>query len=667
MTAVAHVSPHLDIQCPEPLRHLPNWLIWRFEGGNGGGKPRKVPHYAGGGRRKGVQGGPDDRARLVTFDAALAAARRKGFDGVGIAILEDCGFDAIDFDDVVQNPAHFQLVSSLLAGTYAEFSPSGNGVRGFVVHTGEIANIKSHAREGHAFTFETFASKGFVTFTGNVLPGSDLVGPIDTITPPSDQLLALYRERIALRGNAFAPGASIGTPVGYSIPELANMLQSLDPAMSYPDWIKVGMALHHECAGSEEAFHLWDEWSSQASNYETEEACLSHWVSFRKVDGPVVTIRSVMKMAGETGGQIGAPVAQADAFDVVEDSPEEIAERKARADRFGVILADDFSNRPPPKYLIQGVLPAADLVIVYGDSGSGKSFAVTDMAMAIARGEPWRGLRTRKGRVVYIVAEGAGGYSLRLKAYSMHHGVNLGGIPFGVINAAPNLLQKDDIRDVIAAIKAFGGADLVVIDTLAQTTPGANENAAEDMGLAIKNARAIGAAAGGVALLVHHSGKDATKGARGWSGMRAAADAQLEVVKLEDGTRVIQTTKQKDGKDDGRWGFRLETVLVAMDEEGEPITSCVLVDAEAPPAGKSRQAKPERLGVWEQLVLETLGELQLGGDVKKTDLVIAVADKAPDKGTLKFRRASARRAVDNLSGGKKAVLVVEEGYVFDRE
>ena len=46
--------------------------------------------------------------------------------------------------------------------------------------------------------------------------------------------------------------------------------------------------------------------------------------------------------------------------------------------------------------------------------------------------------------------------------------------------------------------------------------------------------------------LVHHSGKDASKGARGWSGLRGAADVELEVWRIGD-ARALKVTKQKDG------------------------------------------------------------------------------------------------------------------------
>ena len=352
-------------------------------------------------------------------------------------------------------------------------------------------------------------------------------------------------------------------------------------------------------------------------------------------------------------------------FDVIEDTPEEIEEQKARAGRFAIYPIEDFSNRPAPSYYILGVWPRADLIVIFGDSGSGKSFVATDMGLAIARGIDWRGLQTRQGRVVYIVAEGSGGYSQRLKAYGIHHQISLAGIPFYVMPAAPNLLLSDDIKGVVQAINAIGGADIVIFDTLAQVTPGANENSAEDMGLAIANSRAIARAVGGMAVLIHHSGKDATKGARGWSGLRAAADAQLEVVRLENGQRLIQTTKQKDGKDDGRWGFALEGVVVGMDDSGEGISSCVVVEAAAPAGKGGRGPARKKIGQWEQAVMDTFSELQVGGDVLYTELLLRTAEKRPETGTLRDRKKNAGRAIKRMAMGADAVFILGDDYVTE--
>lgn len=344
------------------------------------------------------------------------------------------------------------------------------------------------------------------------------------------------------------------------------------------------------------------------------------------------------------------------------DTPIEDLVRQQAAGRFPITGIGDFIKRPHPGWLIKGVLPKADLVVLYGESGSGKSFIVTDIALAMARGVAWRGLRTRACRVLYVVAEGGGGYVSRLQAYAAHHQVDLGNLPFGILHAAPNLTKPEDVAAVVASVKAWGGADVVIVDTFAQVTAGANENAGEDMGLALANARAIGRAAGGTVILVHHAGKDATRGARGWSGIKAAADAELEVVKGEDGARVLRTTKQKDGRDDGQWGFRLADVWLGEDEEGDDVTSCVVVEESAPDRVEPK-GKKTRLGDREKVVLEVLAELSVGNtEVTLPELVIAAADRYGGGGKDYARRWNMQATVKNLID--KNYLGWKEPHVF---
>jgi RecA-family ATPase len=175
------------------------------------------------------------------------------------------------------------------------------------------------------------------------------------------------------------------------------------------------------------------------------------------------------------------------------------------------VQAGSFASGKPMGWMIKDVLPRAEVVMVYGESGSGKSFVVLDLGGAVARGTEWRGKRTKKGRVVYVVAEGAAGFRNRLKAYAAKHGIDLTDLDVWVIHAAPNMLLKEDALDVCKSILASGGADLVIVDTFAQVTPGANENAAEDMGKALAHCRGIHVATGAVVLLVHHSGKDQSR------------------------------------------------------------------------------------------------------------------------------------------------------------
>lgn len=663
MTSVDRISPHLaQIECPDQLRRLQGWLIWRYEQRPGEAKPRKVPYYAGGGRR-GAHGTQDDRNRLVTFDAAIAAAARKGFDGVGLAMLSDWGIIALDFDNAVTGGEVRPDVEFLLCGTYAEFSPSGLGVRAFVM--GVCPNKKSF---DPPYGFETFCSSGFVTFTGNRLPSVDMLGSENTIAPMSDQVRQLISDRLLKGRDPRDKPSQEGERLGYTDEQLAGMLKVIDPdEHGYERWLQIGMGLHHETDA--EGFDLWDEWSSQGGQYPGRDELQRKWDSFGRNGTGSITVRSLMKWSGEAGAEIGHPVAQAGAFAPIEDTPEEIEERKAKADRFRFVPVGDVAELPAGGWVIKSVIPQAELGILYGPSGSGKSFLMLDLAMSIARGIPWRDARVTQGRVAYIVAEGRGGFRKRIRAYGLHHAIDLHQVPMSVMETAPNFLQADDVKAVMKAVEASQGASVVIVDTFAKVTPGANENAGEDMGKALDNCRRIAEATGALVILVHHTGKDIDRGARGWSGIRAAADFEAEVCRdLATGKRWLQITKQKDGDDDGRWGFKLDDIVVGMDEDGDAITSCVVTPDDAPDMSRGKRVQGverRKLGPWEEVVLEAFAELQLAGDVRLPDIVIAAADKRPDAGTVKNRRKNAKRALFGLTKGKDARLMEEEGYVFE--
>jgi hypothetical protein len=207
------------------------------------------------------------------------------------------------------------------------------------------------------------------------------------------------------------------------------------------------------------------------------------------------------------------------------------------------------------------------------------------------------------------------------------------------------------------------------VDTFAKVTPGANENAGEDMGKALDPCRIISQHTGAMVILIHHTGKDVAKGARGWSGIRAAADAEFEVVRdLAAGKRWLQTTKQKDGDDEGRWGFELHQILIGVTDKGKDITSCVLLEDQAPAQGA--RAKAKRVSPWEDAIVEAFDELHqvvllAGGDVKSSDLIRAAAAKRPDAGNERDRKKNAKRALVNLTKGKDARFMLDKGDAAD--
>lgn len=597
---ITHLAP---IEAPRALRDLPAWVVWKFEPhDNPGGKPRKVPYYAAGGRRYGNHGTPEDKRQLVTFDAARAAAARRGFDGVGFATLVEFGICALDFDNCVNDSGEITPeVQGLLGSTYAELSPSGHGVRAFF--RGQLGNRKSS--KGWPFGMETFSTNGFVTFTGNVLPICELMGNADEVAPVDEPVLALYSKRFSREIERQQATIDNQDRLGLTEDVLRRALAAIpqeDDPLDYDQWLMVGMALHHETNG--EGFELWDEFSQRSSKYTSPEYGQDRWRSFDRGTGPIVTARSLVHLANEHGAGIALNgPASPEEFEAMVEA--DTAPSEAKPPRYQFEPAHLFSSTTALPWVIKGVLPKAGLGVVYGASGSGKSFAVLDMALAIARGEPWRGRKVRQGKVAYIAAEGAEGFRKRLAAYAQRNEVDLAQVPLSVLNAAPNLLEKVDAKDIVVGIRAAGGADLIIVDTFAQTTPGANENAGEDVGKALSHCKRIHELTGAMVVLIHHSGKDATKGARGWSGLRAAADAEIEVVRTDAG-RFLRLSKNKDGEDGLEWGFDLEVVQLGVDEDLDPITSCVVVDAPVPAVGGVASRK---LGKNEKIVNDVLQEM----------------------------------------------------------
>jgi hypothetical protein len=330
-------------------------------------------------------------------------------------------------------------------------------------------------------------------------------------------------------------------------------------------------------------------------------------------------------------------------------NPENTSADKAR-NRFAFAPAHEFVESAAPSWLIKGVLPRAGLGVVYGPSGSGKTFQVLDMAFAIARGGEWRGHKVTQGRVAYIAAEGAGGVRTRLKAYSIHHGIPLNEVPFHLLGAAPNFIEKADAMDIAKAVLAAGGADLLIVDTLAQVMPGGDENSGKDMGALLNHCRGIHVATNAMVLLVHHPGKNEDRGARGWSGLRGALDVELRV-ESEAGTvsarRLMTITKMKDAEEGLEFGFSLRSVAVGLDDDGEAITSCVVEHNDAIP---KTQRKKAPTGKVESLVMRQFAELNslCGDGVRDVELLEAVVEQLPTEGKSSASqiRAKALRAME---------------------
>ena len=269
-----------------------------------------------------------------------------------------------------------------------------------------------------------------------------------------------------------------------------------------------------------------------------------------------------------------------------------------------VWLADATPQIDSPE-ILKGLIGVGTLALIYGPSGSGKSFWTADMVLHIALGLPWRGRRVRQFFVAYIATE-AGASILKRFAPARDRllgEAHEGAIPFVILTRGPNLLNGVDTENLMAQLRALAiqaGMPLgvVVFDTLSRSIPGGDENKSEDMTRVIEIVDRIRDELNASAIFVHHSGKDATKGMRGHSALFAAADV---VIALND--KVATVEKVRDGVAGEQFPFRLEVIELGSDADGDPVTTCIL---EPTDAGTGEPIKRKKLTANTQVVLDAL-------------------------------------------------------------
>lgn len=340
----------------------------------------------------------------------------------------------------------------------------------------------------------------------------------------------------------------------------------------------------------------------------------------------------------EPGGQ----VARAEDFPIIKPTEDDsnVVQDEANTARSGansevVYRIADAERRRDGRadYIAKGVLYRKSYANLFGAPGEGKTFVALDMCYHIAAGQEWSGRKVRGGTVVYVPFEGKGGLVDRLCALRRKYGD--GDVPFFIAENPAFNLRTEEGR------KAFGRLlsklpvkpSLIAFDTFAYALSGGDENSAQDVGAFNSAVAALIESTGACVMVVHHTGKNKTAGARGSSALNAAVDTEIFV---DNGT--ITVTKQRDAAIIDPIGFKLVPVVVGLDEDGEEITSCVVEpDAVAAcPAGRltgnSKRGfdvlcelrpdnRPVADGEWREACAQFLGNKSLSQrfyDIKKS-------------------------------------------------
>ena len=530
------LTPDLEV-IPDELRRLDRWVCWAYRQG------RKVPYDA---KALNACASSTDETSWASFDKARVAFEERlddddAYTGIGIVLNGD-GLVGVDIDhcvtDGVPDPAAIRLLEQLGA-TYIEVSPSGTGLRAF----GYAENLQSGCKGNlDGLAVELYSSARYLTVTGRAIkqgPISRLNGFGDLanriradrrVDADTGEILSLTQEqrhaeliRRVLSGDVFHD----------SLRDLAASLISsgldITTAMSHLH------ALMDSCSAEHD-----DRWAKRRA--EIPSLVLSAHAKFGPAD-------------------ITALIANA---------------QVANEPRYKLLTGEDLALLPPLKWVVKGVLPAQGLAVVYGPSGSGKSFMVLDMVSAIADGRFWYGHRVEKKPVVYIALEGEAGVKIRAEAWVKH---NQRPLPsdLRIVLQPFKLTDPKDLADLVVAIQsAVGAGSVIVLDTLNRAAPTSDENSSKDMGEILEAAKKLQNQVGGLVVLVHHTGKDVTRGMRGHSSMPAAIDASIEVSRDGD-IRIWMVAKAKDGQDGTSHPFKLEVISLGCDEYGDLITSCVCV------------------------------------------------------------------------------------------
>jgi hypothetical protein len=243
---------------------------------------------------------------------------------------------------------------------------------------------------------------------------------------------------------------------------------------------------------------------------------------------------------------------------------------------------------------VEDLLTTACLAVDYGDSNVGKSFWVIDLGLHIAGGIPWNGREVEPGIVILVALEGGRSIDNRIIAARSRLGLPPT-VPIVVvqcpIDLRTNSVDAERLTNTIKlAISQCAGpipVRLIIIDTMSRALNGGSENA-EDMSALLANADRIRHETGVAIMFVAHCGKDAARGIRGWSGIRAAIDVEIETTRLaDDGGFVAEVTKERDLPIGDRFGFKLDVVEMGRNPRGKPVTTCVVVPADAPAKKKS--------------------------------------------------------------------------------
>ena len=281
-------------------------------------------------------------------------------------------------------------------------------------------------------------------------------------------------------------------------------------------------------------------------------------------------------------------------------------------------VADIVNDLKPIQWLVEGVFEDKSLCQIFGSPGAGKSFFAVSIASSVATGVDWFGHKVKKGSVFYIAGEGHNGMARRFAAWSKENGVGFKGCGLRKTKKPVSILDIQDVNGLLKHVdeisQTYGDVpSLIIVDTLARSFAGGDENSNEDMGLYIRRIDEIKARYNCSVLLIHHTGHNSKERARGSSSLFGALDCEWMVERDESGLVLFKNTKMKDAPMvEDPITFRLAGVSLGEVEDQEITSAVVRLETQTlnVEVGKTASGNPIK-------ALEVVRELRSGSSISQ--------------------------------------------------
>lgn len=675
---VKTARPKRTIVCeaniPDDLKQLPQWCVWRYVWKFNKKKNKyvwtKIPYLASSqviGRAK-----SNDPSTWATYQAAVDYYRsRKGIDGIGF-FLGDSGIVAGDLDNKEGDGLHPEAETWIdIVQSYCELSPSEKGLRFFA--RGSLPCEKGKKPRYRRGSYELYDSSTnrFMTVTGWQ------IGPVKSIEERTNEVAKIHRQWILpepdeKQQKATAPARPVEAPEplpnGITVEDVVTLASAAKNGEKFRrlwagKWEAVGYASESEAdlalcdliafyvpdaTQIDTVFRasglMRDKWTNR-DDYRAKtiekalvgvSAHFTDWAEYlrRKQGHRVGTVVPTSTwQARDDKKHVEPPInyeklAQRDES-AAEDLP--IVEPKPSngLQRGSFFVEDTAIEFAEP--LIEGHLDCETVALIVGEPGAYKTFIAVEMVGSISTGKRYLGLHeVKQGPVVFICGESPKGIVKRFHAWMLHHKVRPNRNLL-LITRPLDFMNWDDVTSLIAEIKAaFGDRKPVAIfgDTLSTLMRG-DENLQKDAGLVLANCRVLSKEFGASVVLVHHPGKDKSKGARGSSVLLGNMDTHILVERTDKQLSIVSHAKNKEDEQFASYlvQFPKVTLLDAagkpiFDRNGKQVTSLVAEPStstvESIERSKRRSDKAQEWARWLRLLPTQEGEAVSPAELEKS-------------------------------------------------